>query len=106
MFKSLLSDISQDKTRLDGHKLISYLKENGINEEAFNRTRNKLVGEYIRQFNSVDKISHMFMANIFRNVDIFEYANIYMDVTVEDVKNVLDKYLDFTKEAISVVKPN
>ena len=82
------------------------LKENGINEEAFNRTRNKLVGEYIRQFNSVDKISHMFMANIFRNVDIFEYANIYMDVTVEDVKNVLDKYLDFTKEAISVVKPN
>ena len=48
----------------------------------------------------------MFMANIFRNVDIFEYANIYMDVTVEDVKNVLDKYLDFTKEAISVVKPN
>jgi predicted Zn-dependent peptidase len=82
------------------------LKENGINEEAFNRTRNKLVGEYIRQFNSVDKISHMFMANIFRNVDIFEYANIYMDVTVEDVKKALDKYLDFTKEAISVVKPN
>ena len=38
------------------------LKENGINQEAFNRTRNKLVGEYIRQFNSVDKISHMFMA--------------------------------------------
>ena len=85
---------------------ITKLKENGINEEAFNRTRNKLVGEYIRQFNSVDKISHMFMANIFRNVDIFEYANIYMEVTVEDVKNVLDKYLDFTKEAISVVKPN
>ena len=47
----------------------------------------------------------MFMANIFRNVDIFEYANAFNEVTVDDVRNVLNKYFDFSKEAISIIKP-
>ena len=93
-------------------KVISKIKEEiervkveGINIDDFKRTKNKLSGEYIRQFNSVDKIAHMFMANIFRNVDIFEYANAFNEVTVDDVRNVLNKYFDFSKEAISIIKP-
>ena len=84
---------------------IERVKSEGINIDDFRRTKNKLSGEYIRQFNSVDKIAHMFMANIFRNVDIFEYANAFNEVTVDDVRNVLNKYFDFSKEAISIIKP-
>ena len=94
-----------DKVISEIKEEIERVKAEGINIDDFKRTKNKLSGEYIRQFNSVDKIAHMFMANIFRNVDIFEYANTFNEVTVDDVRNVLNKYFDFSKEAISIVKP-
>ena len=56
---------------------INKLKADGIDEVVFERIKKRLLGDYIRQFNSVDKIAHMFMANIFRGVDIFEYGYIY-----------------------------
>lgn len=85
---------------------INKLKADGINEEVFERIKKRLLGDYIRQFNSVDKISHMFMANIFRDVDIFEYVNKYIDIKVSDVTDVLNTYFDFEKEAVSIVKAN
>ena len=38
-------------------------------------------------------------------MDIFVYANAFNEVTVDDVRNVLNKYFDFSKEAISIIKP-
>jgi predicted Zn-dependent peptidase len=85
---------------------INEFKKNGIDETVFERIKKRLLGDYIRQFNSVDKIAHMFMANIFRGVDIFEYVNKYLDIKVNDVEDILQKYFDFEEEAVSVVKPN
>jgi len=93
-----------DKVVSEIKNAIIKLKDDGIDEATFERIKKRLLGDYIRQFNSVDKISHMFMANIFRNVDIFEYINRYLEITSSDVKEVLDKYFDFEKEALSIVK--
>ena len=41
-----------------------------------------------------------------RDVNIFDYANEYANVTKEDVKNALNKYFDVSKMAVSIVKPN
>lgn len=84
---------------------ITNMKNNGIDEETFLRIKKRLLGDYIRQFNSVDKIAHMFMANIFRGVDIFEYVNAYEDIEISDIEEVMNKYFDFEKEAVSIVKP-
>ena len=81
------------------------MKKEGINTEVFDRIKKRLLGDYIRQFNSVDKIAHMFMANIFRDVDILEYVNRYMEIEVSDIKEVLDTLFDFDKEALSIIKP-
>ena len=56
------------------------MKNNEIDEEVFERIRKRLTGEYIRQFNSVDKIAHMFMNNIMRDVNILEYIDKYIMV--------------------------
>lgn len=85
---------------------IEKMKAEDINEEAFLRIRKRLTGEFIRSFNSVDKIAHMFISNIMRDVNIFDYANEYAKVTKEDVKNALNKYFDMNKMAISIVRPN
>lgn len=85
---------------------IEKMKNNDMNVEEFERIRKRLTGEFIRQFNSVDKIAHMFISNIMRGVNIFDYANEYEKVTKEDVKSALNKYFDMEKMAISVVKNN
>lgn len=85
---------------------ITNLKNSELDNERFERIKKRLLGDYIRQFNSVDKVAHMFMANIFRGVDIFEYVNRYMDVKLEDLKEVLDKYFNFDMDAVSIVKAN
>ena len=54
----------------------------------------------------MDKIAHMFISNIMRDVNIFDYANEYAKVTKEDVKYVLNKYFNMDKMAVSIVKPN
>jgi len=94
-----------DKVVSEIKDAIMKFKEDGIDEEIFERIKKRLIGDYIRQFNSVDKISHMFMANIFRGVDIFEYVNRYFEIEISDIKEVMDKYFDFEKEALSIVKP-
>ena len=84
---------------------INNMKKEGVNAEVFDRIKKRLLGDYIRQFNSVDKIAHMFMANIFRGVDILEYVNRYKEIEVSDIKEVLDTLFDFDKEALSIIKP-
>lgn len=93
-----------DKVVSEIKEAINRLKSTGIDEVIFERIKKRLLGDYIRQFNSVDKIAHMFMANIFRDVDILEYVNKYIDITTDDVRDVLNKYFDFDKEALSIVK--
>lgn len=83
---------------------ISKMKKIGIEDEDFERIKKRLTGEYIRQFNSVDKIAHGFMANIFRDVDILDYVGKYSEIKKEDIKDTLDKYFDFNKEAVSIVR--
>ena len=85
---------------------IEKMKAEDIDEETFERIRKRLTGEFIRSFNSVDKIAHMFISNIMRGVNIFDYANEYANVTKKDVKDAINKYFDMNKMAISVVKPN
>ena len=82
------------------------MKSEEIDDEAFDRIRKRLTGEFIRSFNSVDKIAHMFISNIMRNVNIFDYANEYEKVTKEDVKSALNRYFNMEKMAVSIVTPN
>jgi len=93
-----------EKTAEKIEAALSAAKENGLDAETFERTKKRLMGNYIRGFNSVDKIAHMFMANIFRGVDIFEYAEVSRDITLEDVEGTFKRLCDFEKAALSVVR--
>lgn len=85
---------------------IEKMKAKEIDSKEFDRIRKRLTGEFIRQFNSVDKIAHLFISNIMRGINIFDYVKTYNEVTKEDVENAIRKYFDMNKLAVSLVKPN
>jgi predicted Zn-dependent peptidase len=84
---------------------IENLKNSEIPVEVFERVKKRLIGDFIRQFNSVEKIAHMFMSNIFREVDIFEYIDKYNEIDKEYVENIVKEYFNIELSAVSVVKP-
>lgn len=84
---------------------IEKIKNGEIPIEIFERVKRRLIGDFIRQFNSIDKIAHIFMSNIFRGADIFEYMDKYNEIDKEYVENIIKKYFSMELSAVSIVKP-
>lgn len=85
---------------------IEDLKENGLDEEEFNRTKRMLYGSYVKIFDSVSSCARVFINDYFKGINSFDYVDAYKDVTIEYAKSVLDKHFDFNKMAISIVDKN
>ena len=51
---------------------IAKIKEKGISTEEFERSKKKLYGSYVRDFDEIDDISRMFLADYFQGINSFE----------------------------------
>ena len=85
---------------------IEELKQNGLDEAEFNRTKRMLYGSYIKIFDSVSSCARVFINDYFKGINSFDYIDAYKDVTKEYAKDVLDKHFDFNKMAISIIQTN
>ena len=84
---------------------IKELKENGINEEDFERAKKMLYGNFVKGFNDVSKIATMVVSDYFKGINSFDYATIYKEIDKKYVEDVVKKHFDFEKMAVSVIKP-
>ena len=83
---------------------ITNLKENGLNEETFNRVKKKIYGDYLTEYNSIQDIARMFLADYMKGINSFDYIEEYKQVTIEDAKHVLEEVLDVNNMVFSVVE--
>lgn len=83
---------------------VEKLKIEGIQAEDFERIKRKIYGEYVTEFNDVSNISRMFLADTIREINSFDYANKYNDVTKEYVTQVLNEVFNEDKIVLSVIK--
>ena len=83
---------------------IKDLKENGLNEEIFKRVKKKIYGDYLTEYNSVQDIARMFLADYMKGINSFDYIEEYKQVTLEDAKHVLEEVLDENNMVFSVVE--
>ena len=96
-------DPVQVRDRIVQH--IDELKKKGINREDFERSRNAMMGRFVRQFNSVEKISHSFISVFFKGVYLFDYFDVYGKISFEDVSEVFDRHFNADNLTLSVIKP-
>ena len=84
-------------------KEINNLKNNGINEEEFNRIKKKIYGSYATEYNDVELIGRMFMSDYLKGINSFDYLDNYEKIDLEYTKNVLNSTFKEEFMAISII---
>lgn len=84
---------------------INALKQNGLEDEAFNRTKKMLYGEYVKIFNDSTNTARIFVGNYFKGINSFLYVDAYKEIDKKYVEEVLAKHFDFENVSLSVVSP-
>lgn len=85
---------------------IAKAKREGISEAAFNRTRNRKVGEFLRVFNSPEHLSYEFTQYLFQEADLFQVPTIMEGISAADGMQRLEELFDEVVMTVSMVKPS
>ena len=86
------------------NKEVQELKQNGINESDFERIKNMLYGNLVKEFNNVSDIAKMFVSDYFKEVNSFEYLEEYKKISKEYVKQILNEVFNENKTVLSIIK--
>ncbi len=83
---------------------IKEFKEQGLNEEHFNRIKSMIYGGYVKEYNNVASIARMFVSDYFKGINSFDYLEEFNTVTKEYAENVLKDVFKEENTVISIVK--
>lgn len=83
---------------------VKNLKANGIHQEDFERMKKMIYGGYIREYNDVEDIARMFLADSFKGINSFDYLEEIKGISVEYLQQILDDVFKEEKMIISIVK--
>ncbi len=84
---------------------VKRIKKEGFKKEAFERAKKFLYGKYIKSFNNIESLGNIFGGNYFLGVGLFDFLEVYPEVTLEDVKERFDKLFNEEFFVISIVNP-
>lgn len=84
-------------------KEVEKLKEH-ITEEDFERTKKRLYGIYVREFDDVSSTARMFLSDYFKGVNSFDYLDEIETINEQYLKQVLEDVFKKDKMIISVVR--
>ena len=83
---------------------IEDLKQNGIEDEVFERIKKKLYGEYVKSYNDVSGIATSFIQNYFRGINPLDYFEEFNGLDKQYTMQVLCDVFKKDKQVISIVK--
>jgi len=84
---------------------ITYLQQNGLDKDSYERIRRAHKGRSIKQLNSVERIAHNFVSVYFKGANMFDYMETYDKITFEYANKVFNEHFTADKLAMSVIKP-
>ncbi len=85
---------------------IETLKKEGLDLEHFERIKNMLYGNAVKEFNNVSDIARMFISDYFKGVNSFDYLESYKQITLEYTHEILKEVFLKENTVISIVKGN
>lgn len=86
-------------------KEIEHMKNNELDSKSFNRIKNMIYGNYIKEYDDVASIVRMFVSDYMKGINSFEYLENHKQVTPEYAKQILEEVFNEDKIVISIVTP-
>ena len=83
---------------------IKQMKENDIDLAHFQRVKNMIYGNYVKEYDDVAEICRMFVGDYMKGINSFEYIEEYEQVTPEYTKQVLEEVFKEQKTVLSIVE--
>lgn len=74
---------------------------NALNEAHLQRVKKANLGAYLRSFNSLSSLANQIVDNQYQNVTFFDIAKILMDISLNEIKALAQRY--FVPRAFSTV---
>jgi len=93
-----------DRVREKMFDTIDYMLKNGVAKEVFERVKKAMYGRTIRWFNSLEKISEVFISSYFKNINLFDYFDIYDKINLEYLSSIMKEHFRLDRFAMSVIK--
>ncbi|MGE5612965.1 MAG: EF-P 5-aminopentanol modification-associated protein YfmH [Bacillota bacterium] len=84
---------------------VDSMRKTGLDAEAYERLLKSAMGRYMRQFNSVERVSHLFISVHFKGVNVFDYLQVYDKITLKYVTEIFEEHFRPDNLALSVVRP-
>ncbi|BBH20807.1 peptidase M16 [Paenibacillus baekrokdamisoli] len=82
---------------------IESAKVSGLSEAAFERTKRKKIGGYLRMLNSPEAIASEFTRYRFRGTDLFRLLPVYESITLEETNQRMREHFNWDRMAVSIV---
>ena len=81
------------------------LKEYGLNQDDFERTKKLMYGKYVKSFNSIEAIGNSFCSDYFLGIEPFAFFEVYEDIHFSEVQNRFHELFDENMFAVSIIEP-
>ena len=85
-------------------KIEEVLKNENITEEDFERSKKKLYGDLVTEYNDVESIGRMYLSDAIKGVNSIEYIDKIDEVDLIYVNEILKKLFKENESVISIVK--
>ena len=104
----LISGTSKNPKKVEEelNKTIENLKQNGLDAQEFERSKRKVYGDYVTEYNSVGDIARMFLADAMKGIFSFDYIEKYETVTKEYTEEILKNIFKQENKILSIVELN
>ncbi len=99
----LISGESKDPRKVY-ERIQEVIKNETINNEDFERSKKKLYGDYVSEYNDVENIGRMYLSDAIKGINSMEYIEKMDEVNLEYVNNILDKLFKKNESVISIVE--
>ena len=83
---------------------VENMKENGINEEDFNRIKKLIYGGYVKEYNDIQDISRMFLADYFKGINSFDYLEEIEYINLNYTNQILKEIFKEENMILSIVR--
>ena len=83
---------------------VKKLKKEGINEQDFERIKKLIYGGYVKEYNDIQDISRMFLADYFKGINSFDYLEEIESINIKYISQILTEIFKEEQMILSIVR--